>query len=161
MAEKKMTKAEQKRMELATRHTFIVDAFDIFMKTYPKVLGDSRNSSKMTITVNNYNHYIRFSAHCQGFAICIYTSGDIDVHMKEFCHGEYTERIFEYSPDKNVQAKFLDYLEETLAPIILEVALEEVAPYHYFMDLLYGENHFLEAYDFFKKENEKLAQEEE
>jgi hypothetical protein len=39
------------------------------------------------------------------------------------------------------------------------VALEVVAPYHYFMDLLYGENHFLEAYDFFK--NEKLAQEEE
>ncbi|SDI77382.1 hypothetical protein SAMN05421493_12712 [Pseudobutyrivibrio sp. 49] len=114
---------------------------------------------KMTITVNNYNHYIRFSAHCQGFAICIYTSGDIDIHMKEFCHGEYTERIFEYSPDKEVQAKFLDYLEDTLATIILEVALEVVAPYHYFMDLLYGENHFLEAYDFFK--NEKLAQEEE
>ena len=42
-----MTKAEQKRMELATRHTFIDDVFGIFMKTYPKVLGDSRNSSKM------------------------------------------------------------------------------------------------------------------
>ncbi|MBR5636706.1 MAG: hypothetical protein IKW81_07265 [Pseudobutyrivibrio sp.] len=155
MSEKKITKAELKKMETARKKKFVLEAYNIFMDSYYKVLGDEACPSKLVITIKNNNHYIKFQAHCQGFAILVYRNGNIDFSIKEFCHGEHLEHLYEYTDDVDSQKKFLDKLRNELADKIMEVALEKYVGYHYFMDLIYGENHFFDAYDYFKAQAEE------
>ncbi len=46
------------------------------------------------------------------------------------------------------------YLEDGLAEKIVEVALERIASYGEFMDILFEGVRFVEAYDYFRLENE-------
>ena len=56
--------------------------------------GVVASSQKLTITMKSYNRYIDFQGYKERFNLCLYKSGDIDLKMKEFCHGDYLERIY-------------------------------------------------------------------
>ncbi len=52
------------------------------------------------------------------------------------------------------QGEFQRYLEDGLAEKIVEVASERIASYGEFMDILFEGGRFVEAYDYFRFENE-------
>ena len=147
-------KREIRRMEQAVKTTFIVDTFKIFMDAYQKTLGDSRYGLSLKITVRNNNHYLVFEDFGQRFAINVYTNGNVEIRMRERNHCVYREQLFAYTPDIEEQGEFQRYLEDGLAVKIVEVALERIASYGEFMDILFEGVRFVEAYDYFRFEKE-------
>ena len=83
------------------------------------------------------------------FDICFYKSGDIDSKMRESCHPDYLERIYEYEEDRAQQEAFLQKLREGFAEQFIDVANCILIDYHSFMDMLRGEWHFKDSYEYF------------
>ena len=130
----------------------VAEVFTIMMEAYIKSLGRTPTGQRLTITIKSYNRYIKFSGFKEYFDICLFKSGDIDIKVNEFCHGTYVERIFEWSDERKEQDAFLDKLRNGFANQIIEVANCTLVDYHSFMDLLHGDNHFAEAYEYFNRE---------
>ena len=81
-------------------------------------MGKKKNvdsSQKVSITIKSYNCYIKFSGFREYFDICLYKSGDIDIKMRESCHADYLERIYEYKEDRAQQEAFLEKLKDGFA----------------------------------------------
>lgn len=147
-------KREIRRMEQVVKTSFIVDTFKIFMDAYQKPLGNSRYGLSLKITVRNNNHYLVFEDFGLHFAINVYTNGNVETRMRERNHCVYREQLFEYTPDIEEQGEFQRYLEDDLAEKIVKVALERIASYGEFMDILFEKVRFSEAYDYFRFERE-------
>ena len=103
----------------------------------------------MTTTIKSYNRYIKFSGFREYFDICLYKSGDIDIKMRESCHADYLERIYEYEEDRAQQEAFLEKLKDGFTMQIMDVTNCKLIDYHSFMDMLHGEWHFKDAYEYF------------
>ncbi len=145
-------KREQRRIELAVKNTFIVDAFRIVMDSYVNTLGDARCGMSFKVTVRNNNHYLVFEDFGQRFAINIYTNGNVEIRMRERNHCVYKEMLFEYTKDINDQADFLNLLKQEWAPKLIEIALERVSSYADFMDILFEGVGVFDAYNYFEFE---------
>ena len=72
--------------------------------------------------------------------------------MKELSHADYEERIYNYTDNRAEQNVFLKRLHSGLVYTIMKVATGKLVDYHSFMDLLHGEWHFEDAYNYFKNE---------
>lgn len=129
----------------------VAAAFEILMEAYIGSLGRCSSGQKVTITIKSYNRYIKFSGFREYFDICLYKSGDIDIKMHESCHADYLERIYEYKEDRAQQEAFLEKLKDGFATQIMDVANCSLVDYHSFMDMLHGDWHFKESYDYFNK----------
>lgn len=127
----------------------VAAAFEILMEAYIKSLGRCSSGQKVTITIKSYNRYIKFSGFREYFDICLYKSGDIDIKMRESCHADYLERIYEYKEDRAQQEAFLEKLKDGFAMRLMDVANCKLIDYHSFMDMLHGEWHFKDAYEYF------------
>ena len=130
----------------------VADAFTILMEAYIRSLGRCSSSQRVTITIKSYNRYIKFSGYREYFDICLYKSGAIDIKLRESCHADYLERIYSYTDDRSEQNAFLDRLRNGLADEIIEVATCSLIDYHTFMDMLHGDWHFADSYNYFKNE---------
>lgn len=150
MAEKKMTKAELKKLEVENKRCFIAEVFKDFIESYLRVLNYSRFAMQLTVVVKNDNHYLTFQEFGKCFTICIYTNGNVEIKMKASGSGEYKEQLFEYSPSKTQQMNFLSKLESGLCDIILETALEKFMPYEVFLLEGKGNNLMKRAYDIYR-----------
>ena len=127
----------------------VAAAFEILMEAYIGSLGRCSSGQKVTITIKSYNRYIKFSGFREYFDICLYKSGDIDIKMRESCHADYLERIYEYKEDRAQQEAFLEKLKDGFAMQIMDVANCNLVDYHSFMDMLHGDWHFKDAYEYF------------
>ncbi len=93
-----------------------------------------------------YYCYIKSSGFREYFNICLYKSGDIDIKMRESCHADYLECIYEYKEDRAQQDAFLEKFKDGFAVQIMNVANCKLIDYHSFMHMLHGEWHFKDAY---------------
>ena len=124
-------------------------AFEILLEAYIGSLRRCSSGQKVTITIKSYNRYIKFSRYREYFDICLYKSGDIDIKMRESCHVNYLERIYEYKEDRAQQEAFLEKLKDGFAMQIMDVANCKLIDYLSFMDMLHGEWRFKDAYEYF------------
>lgn len=129
----------------------VAAAFEILMEAYIGSLGRCSSGQKVTITIKSYNRYIKFSGFREYFDICLYKSGDIDIKMREWCHEDYLDRIYEFADDRAQQEAFLQKLRDRFAKQLIDVANCSLVDYHSFMDMLHGDWHFKESYDYFTK----------
>ena len=100
-------KEQKEKTEAAFRREFIEKCYEIVMK---EVLKESKNhyrSTRVQVTIKNYNRYITILRYGQKLCISLFTSGDIDIKVGETCHKEHRERIFEYSTDPFEKERFL------------------------------------------------------
>lgn len=141
-----------KNVKARKKSEMMAEVFTILMEAYIKQIGVVASSQKLTITMKSYNRYIDFQGYKERFNLCLYKSGDIDLKMKEFCHGDYLERIYAYTDNCVEQDAFLDELKNGLADKIMEVGSGNLVDYHSFMDLLHGDRHFIDSYNYFKYE---------
>lgn len=141
-----------KKAQNRKKSEFIAEVFTILMDAYIKQIGVTASSQKLTITMKSYNRYLDFQGFRERFDLCLYKSGDIDLKMKEYCHSDYLERIYAYTDDREEQDVFLAELRNGLADKLMEVGCGNLVDYHSFMDLLHGESHFLDSYEYFKNE---------
>lgn len=141
-----------KKMKARLKSEMVAEAFTILMEAYIKQIGRVISGQKLTITMKSYNRYIKFQGYKEMFDICLYKSGDIDLKMREFCHKDYLERIYAYTDNRAEQDAFLDELRNGLADKLMEVGTRNLIDYHSFMDLLHGERHFIDSYNYFKYE---------
>ena len=130
----------------------VAEAFTILMEAYIRSLGRCSSGQRVTITIKSYNRYIKFSGYREYFDICLYKSGDIDIKLRESCHADYLERIYNFTDNRSEQNAFLDRLRNGLADEIIEVATCSLIDYHTFMDMLHGEWRFADAHNYFKNE---------
>ncbi len=101
--------------------------------------------------MKGHNRYFTFSKYGQTFKVLVYTSGDIDVVLKEICHGDCEKRIFAYTADKDEQNAFIAKYEEILSWAIPGFC--DQFDWHAFMDYVdFKEGDFLAAYELYKEE---------
>ncbi|RKM55715.1 hypothetical protein D6853_09170 [Butyrivibrio sp. X503] len=141
-----------KKVKPRMKSEMVAEAFTILMEAYIRQIGRVSSGQRLTITMKSYNRYIKFSGFKEMFDICLYKSGDIDLKMKEFCHGDYQERIYAYTDNPAEQDAFLNELRNGLADKLMEVGTCNLVDYHSFMDLLHGDRHFIDSYNYFKRE---------
>lgn len=139
MEEKKITKAEQKKLDSANKNEFINRAFQIAMNAIVEETIDVRNSTKMDVSFKNKNRYIRFKAYGRSAAILIYLNGNVELKLEEFCHSPYSEQLFCFSLDKNEQEMFLEKFCTMLDWLLPEIFEQGLDTFHTFMDYVSDE----------------------
>jgi hypothetical protein len=136
-----MTKAEQKRIEKAAREAFTKKAFGYVLDAIFESSVKNNGSPQIRVALKKGNRYIAFHRYAQDFNIQLYSSGDVDIEFKEFCHQTRLYRIFEYNSNTDVQEAFLEQFRKDVLMVITEFI--EQADWHIVLDYLpleYTEN---------------------
>jgi len=136
-----MTKAEQKRIEKAAREAFTKKAFGYVLNAIFESSVKNNGSPQIRVALKKGNRYIAFHRYAQDFNIQLYSSGDVDIEFKEFCHQTRLYRIFEYNNNTDVQEAFLEQFRKDVLMVITEFV--EQADWHIVLDYLpleYTEN---------------------
>lgn len=129
-------KTEDKpKTEAAVKREFIEKCYEAVCKEILKNTRELRKTNQIQIIIKNYNRYINFLKYGQKMCIALFTSGDIDIKVGEFCHSDYKERIFEYDPDPAVQEEFLKRFKGILKWLV-PAAIGEGFDMHVFMDYI-------------------------
>ena len=140
-------KEQKEKTEAAFRREFIEKCYEIVMK---EVLKESKNhyrSTRVQVTIENYNRYITILRYGQKLCISLFTSGDIDIKVGETCHKEHRERIFEYSTDPFEKERFLDAFKKILKWLMPFGFDEGPVDMHTYMDYICDGHGVVEAYD--------------
>lgn len=143
-----MTKAEIKQMENEKKHNFISKTVDVVLQSLIEQTKENRKKLQVRINFSNYNRYIRFHIYGKDIAIQIYGDGNVGVELKEFCHADYVEQLFEYDADVEKQETFLNKLEEMMywmIPIFLD---KKEYDFHTYMDYVSRKENVYDAYNF-------------
>ena len=148
MGEKKITKAEQRKMDAENKKEFITAAFQIVLNGLAEATADITGSEKMVqIKFTSRNRYIYIDAYGMSAGILIFKDGNIDLSLKEALHNTHSEHLFEYSPDKTVQAKFLLQFQKMMTWLLPECFENGVSDdFHTFMDYVDAEETVEVAY---------------
>ena len=112
--EKKLSKTAQAREDGKNCKRFKEKCYEILMMKFLEYSIDMRTSNKIHIQITNTNKYFSVKRYGQYLNIAIFTSGDIDITVNEFCHEEHKERIFEFTTDLYKQEKFYDQFASLL-----------------------------------------------
>ena len=135
-----MTKAESKKMETEKRYDFIARVYETVLNCIPAETRGYRKKVEVRIAHQNYSRYVRFHAYGQDLAFQIYGDGNIVIELKEACHNDHVEQIFEYDTDTGAQETFIAELAK-LAPVLIRVFIDKAAPdFHTLMDYVAYEN---------------------
>ena len=134
--------------EMNEKHEFIDLVFRKFMDMYVVATGNTRNGVKLTVTINNNNHYLCFEEFGICCRICIYTNGNVAIKLKEYGKKEYSEQIFEYTSDFKSRTEFLNKLDGFLGFSIILCATNYNSIFHSFFELIETNDFsFMELYD--------------
>ena len=152
MAEKKISKTEQKKLDTANKIEFIGKEFQTTLTALAAGTMKVRGGTKVQIVFTNYNRYVHFNAYGRSTSILIYGDGNVDIRLKEFCHNPHEERLFEFSLDKTVQESFLTRFCEILSWLVPVSFGESPYDFHTFMDYASGQSSIETIYQNISKE---------
>lgn len=152
MAEKKVTKAELRKLETQKRREFIHFLYAQVMETAVKVTQNERGRIQLQVSGVNYNRYIRFSSYGKSCVILIYKNGNVSVKLDELSHGLFETTIFEYTSEQDAQDTFKAKFTEMLEWLIPTFYGKMDYDYHTFMDWIGWKNDLYEAHEMVEKE---------
>lgn len=115
-----MTKAEQKKQEKEVKAGFIQKAFGCVLDAVFESAQKIDGKPQIRVTMTRGNRYIGCHRYGQDFNVQIYTSGDVDIEFKEFCHDPRKIRLFAYEADTDQQAAFLEQFRSDMRMILTE-----------------------------------------
>ena len=85
-------------------------------------------------------------------AFQIFGDGNIAIEMKEACHSNHTEQLFEYDTDITKQDAFIKELSEMARCLIRVFIDSDFENFHTYMDYVSDEQKAFEAYKRMKEE---------
>lgn len=141
MAEKKISKTEQRKLDTANKKDFIGKIFQTTLNTLAENTMDvTCGGIKVQIAFTNYNRYIHLNAYGRSTSILIYRDGNVGITLKEFCHNPHEEQLFEFSLDKDTQEHFLVRFHAILDWLIPLSFGKCQYDFHTFMDYASGQS---------------------
>lgn len=141
MAEKKISKTEQRKLDAANKKEFIGKAFQTALNALAENTVDVTGGGvKVQISFTNHNRYVHISAYGRSTSILIYRDGNVEIKLKESCHNPHEEQLFEFSLDKEVQERFLIRFREILSWLIPVSFGHCQYDFHTFMDYASGQS---------------------
>ena len=88
--------AKQQNSEREEKAGFIKAASKAVLISIDKHLFNQAKKVSVNMTVYGQNRYFTLHRYCEDLKICIYRSGDIDFHFKEFSHNDVNVRVIHY-----------------------------------------------------------------
>lgn len=147
-----MTKAEIKKMETEKKYDFINRVYDTILDCIPAETRGYRKKIEVRIVHQNYSRYVRFHAYGKDLAFQIFGDGNIALEMKEACHNDHAEQIFDYDADSEKQDAFIAELAE-MAPRLIRVFIgRDVMDFHSYMDYVSDTAGAFDAYNLMQVE---------
>ena len=136
MSEKKITKAEQRKLDADNKKKFISMAFQAVLNEVAEATaGIPGSGSTVQVKFANQNRYIYINAYGMSAGILIFRDGNVELNLKESCHSPHTEQLFEFSLNEVDQQEFLLQFHELLKWLLPECFENGVADnFHTFMD---------------------------
>lgn len=140
MAEKKISKTEQRKLDAANKKAFIGKAFQIALNALAENTADvTGGGMKVQVLFMNHNRYVHMNAYGRSTSILIYRDGNVEIKLKEFCHDPHEEQLFVFSLDKEVQEDFLIRFREILSWLVPVSFGHCQYDFHTFMDYTSGQ----------------------
>ena len=158
--EKKITKKAQKEAEKLNKHNFIQEVFMITLNTIGTCTENNRSKLRIQISEQNHNRYIKLMQYGKSMHFLIYTDGNIVLEMKEAFHNDFSQTMFEFSLDTELQREFLERYKEELVWLINEFMDIGILDFHSYMDYIFYENDYRKAYEVMKNEASSISCEE-
>lgn len=152
MAEKKVTKAEMKKLETQKLREFTYSLYAQVMEAAVKGTENERGKIQVQVSGTNYNRYVRFSGCGKSCVILIYKNGNVGVKLDEMFHGLFETTIFEYASDEVIQKAFKEQFAEMLEWLIPTFYENLDYDYHAFMDFIDWEKDLFKAHERIEKE---------
>lgn len=147
MAEKKISKTEQRKLDAANKKEFIGKAFQIALNALAENTADvTGGGMKVQVLFTNHNRYVHMNAYGRSTSILIYRDGNVEIKLKEFCHDPHEEQLFVFSLDKEVQEHFLIRFREIMSWLIPVSFGHCQYDFHTFMDYASGQTSIEAAY---------------
>ena len=146
MKEKKMTKAEQKKLDRANKKDFIGRAFQVALTALAKGTADVTGGTKVQIAFTNFNRYIHLNAYGRSISVLIYRDGNIEVKLEEFAHSPYSEQLFVFTLEQERQKDFLKAFQKMLDWLVPLSFEKGVCDFHTFMDYVSRSTSIASAY---------------
>jgi len=147
MAEKKISKTEQRKLDAANKKEFIGKAFQIALNALAENTADvTGGGMKVQVLFTNHNRYVHMNAYGRSTSILIYRDGNVEIKLKEFCHDPHEEQLFVFSLDKEVQERFLIRFREIMSWLIPVSFGHCQYDFHTFMDYASGQTSIEAAY---------------
>ena len=134
-----MTKAEIKKMETERKYDFISNVYNTILQSIPLETRGHRKKFEVRIVHQNYNRYVRFHSYGQDMAFQIFGDGNIAIEMKEACHSNHVEQLFEYDTDIEKQNAFIKELSEMARCLIRVFIGSDFESFHTYMDYVSDE----------------------
>ena len=152
MAEKKVTKAEMKKLETQKLREFTHSLYGQAMEAAVKGTENERGKIQVQVSGTNYNRYVHFSSYGKSCVILIYKNGNVGVKLDEMFHGLFETTIFEYASDEVTQEAFKEQFAEMLEWLIPTFYENLGYDYHTFMDYISDKQDLMEAHKAIKEE---------
>lgn len=141
MAEKKISKTEQRKLDAANKKEFIGKAFQTALNALAENTADVTGGGvNVQVLFTNHNRYIHMNAYGRSTSILIYRDGNVEIKLKEFCYNPHEEQLFEFSLDKEVQECFLIRFCKILSWLIPVSFGHCQYDFHTFMDYASGQS---------------------
>ena len=103
MAEKKISKTEQRKLDAGNKQEFIGKVFQTALNALAENTVDITGGGvKVQVSFTNHNRYVHMNAYGRSTSILIYRDGNVEIKLKEACHNPHEEQLFEFSLDKEV-----------------------------------------------------------
>lgn len=151
MEKSKISKSKQKKLDAENKRSFTRRVFQAALQAIPPAVETVRKIN-ISISGQNYNRYIRFSAYGKSCSILIYKDGNIAVQLKETFHGDYEAQVFAFSPDEAAQRSFEAHFKEVLGWLFPVFMGDVPYDFHTFMDYVSGVQDFEKAYELVEKD---------
>jgi hypothetical protein len=152
MGKEKISKAEQKKLETQNKRAFTQSVFSMTVQAIPPAVEFYRRKIQVSISGQNYNRYIRFSAYGKSCNILIYQDGNVAVELYEACHGKITEQMFQFTVDEAAQQEFERHFTEVLGWLIPVFLGNVPYDFHTFMDYVSGFKDIEKAYEWVERD---------
>lgn len=130
-----MSKAEEKRKAAKARRDFITTAAQIVMNVVISYIADSQKQLTVKLTAKTLNRYISLHRYGEELQVKLYRSGDFDVTLKEFCHGDITIRLVEYEQAAPDPETALQHFKEDISLLLEDYLIHGC--WHELMDYMW------------------------
>ena len=158
MAEKKVTKAEMKKLETQKLREFTYSLYAQAMEAAVKGTENERGKIQVQVSGTNYNRYVRFSGYGKSCVILIYKNGNVGVKLDEMFHDLFETTIFEYVSDEVIQQAFKEQFAEMLEWLVPTFYESLGYDYHAFMDFIDWEKDLFKAHERIEKEYPRCSE---
>ncbi len=147
-----MTKKEIAAQEREIRIRFVNGIYRKALNLIAVATKGSQKSMQLRITHKGGNRYVHLSIYGSKLTLLAYKNGNIAIQLKEFCHDDYQEVVFEYDKSLEKQYDFLDFMEEYYSFLVGIFSGEGLVDPHIFMDYISWNHSIIAATEAVKKE---------